>query len=84
MNDRTAAARVAVSADRAAVLGLGLLLTCLEAAQRVPCAEITLRRLTKRKVNPLPTIKIGHNLLRISEVQLSQWLEAQTQNGGAE
>jgi hypothetical protein len=40
-------------------------------------SEITAKRWTKRRVNPLPTVRIGHNLVRIAETHLVAWLESQ-------
>jgi hypothetical protein len=69
--------RVSALTDRQPVAGLGMMLTFKEAGQRGGFAEITAKRLSKRKDNPLPTIRIAHGLVRISEVQFSQWLASQ-------
>jgi len=69
--------RVSALTDRLPIAGLGRLWTFKEAGQAGGFAEITARRLSKRKHDPLPTIRIAHNLVRISEVQLAEWLAAQ-------
>jgi hypothetical protein len=69
--------RVSALTDRLPVAGLGMLLTFKEAGQRGGFAEITAKRLSKRKHDPLPTIRVAHNIVRISETQLAQWLASQ-------
>lgn len=39
--------------------------------------EETVRRWTKRKVNPLPTIRMSQTLVRVSETHLTAWLVSQ-------
>ena len=66
-----------VSADDRAIAGLGRILTYAAVARRADVSHITVRRWTRRESNPLPTLRLGYNVVRISESQLAKWLQTQ-------
>lgn len=68
--------------NQPAIAGLGVLLTFKQVSQRAIVSEITARRWTKRQLNPLPVIRLGYNTLRVSEVQLAEWLASHRKDGG--
>ena len=61
-----------------ALNGLGRMLTYAHVGKLAgDVSAETVRRWTKRRVKPLPTVRLGHNLIRISERHLADWLGAQ-------
>jgi len=66
-----------VSADDRAIAGLGRLLPYADVAERAGVSHVTVRRWTQRRRNPLPVLRVGYNVVRVSESQLAAWLETQ-------
>jgi excisionase family DNA binding protein len=71
-----------VSADDRAIAGLGRILTYRAVAEGAGVSHVTVRRWARRRKNPLPVLRVGYNVVRISESQLAAWLETQKGIGG--